>query len=265
MRGRPLVAAVTAAAIVAVAAPSLALGGASGRAAAAPSGAPAVQLTECSTGKRPSDRYAIFRGSMRQMSIAGTNTQGMRMSFQLGERIGRGIWHAVPAPGLGVWHTALPGVAQFAYSQKVDGLQVGTSYRVHVRFEWLDGQGKPVGHGRLRSAGCRQPGQLPNLHPFGEWSVKPGPTPETDRFHFQARNTGTAWARGVEVRLRVDGAEVDLRKIGSLRPRASRGVRFVGPVCRQELTFEVDPRNKVRELTEKDNVWRIRCPVGEAL
>lgn len=258
MRPRQLVVAATAVAIAATAAPSLALGD-SRQASTTGPGVPTVQLVECSTGKRASDRYAIYRGSMSPLQTFAPSAQGMRMSFRLGERIGRGIWRPVPAPGLGVWHTALPGVAQFAYSQKIDALQVGTSYRVTVYFEWLDGQGKPVVHGQRRSTACRQPGKLPNLHPHGESSIKPGPTPDTERYRFQARNTGLAVARGVEVRLTVDGAEVDLKTIGSLLSRESRGVTFVGPVCKQVVKFEVDPRDRMRELYEKDNVWRIPC------
>ncbi len=215
-----------------------------------------VQLLECSTGKQASKRFALFRGSMSQIPAG----QGMRMQYQLGERIGRGLWRRVSAPGLNAWHAAQPGVKQFAYRQKIDALQPATSYRVHVTFEWLDAAGKPVERAVKRSPTCRQPGRLANLHPRGELSVEAGPTDGTRLYGVQVRNTGTAPARKVELRLRVDGAEVDVRSIGTLRSRESRGVRFVGPVCKRSVTVEVDPRDKVREITERDNTVELVCP-----
>jgi hypothetical protein len=254
MTGRVSVVAVLAAAAVAVAAfderPAAA-------AKADPlAAATGVQLLECSTGKQASRRFALFRGSMAQIPTG----QGMRMQYQLGERVGRGVWRRVSAPGLNAWHAAQPGVKQFAYRQKIDALQPATSYRVSVTFEWLDAAGKPIQRTVKRSPTCRQPGRLANLHPRGTLSVEPGPTDDTRLYGVQVRNTGTAPARKVEVRLRVDGAEVDVRSIGTLQSRESRGVRFVGPVCMRSVTVEVDPRDKVREISERDNTVELACP-----
>jgi hypothetical protein len=222
---------------------------------------PGVQLLECSTGKQASSRFALFRGAMAQVP----DGQGMRMRFQLGERIGHGIWRPVAAPGLGVWHAAQSGVRQFAYRQKIDALQVGTAYRVHVTFEWQDAQGNLLAQEVERSQACRQPGSLPNLHPRGGLTLAPGPTADTRLYEVQVRNTGLATARGVEVRLRVDGAEVDVRSIGSLRSRQARRVRFQGPICDASVTVEVDPHGKVRELTEADNARRMTCAPSVAM
>jgi CARDB len=219
------------------------------------SGQAAVELLECSRGKQPSDRSALFRGSMGQLS----GGQSMRMRFQLGERIGRGIWRPVAAPGLGVWHESRPAVQQFAYRQRIDALQKGTAYRVHVSFEWRDSAGNALAETVERSKPCRQGGKLPNLHPRGEQRVDPGPTLDTARYTVQVRNTGLALARHVEVRLRVDGAELDVRTIRSLRSGESRKVRFLGPVCKTTKLIEVDPRDTVREITELDNAMRIPC------
>lgn len=226
--------------------------------AATPSepGQAAVEVIECTHGKQPSDRSALFRGSMAQLPEG----QSMRMRFQLGERVGRGIWRSVAAPGLGVWHESRPGVLRFAYRQRIDALQKGTSYRVHVTFQWRDAEGSVLAEDVKRSKPCRQGGRLPNLHPRGEQRVDPGPTRGTARYTVQVRNTGLAVARGVEVRLRVDGAEIDVRSIGSLRSGESRKVRFLGPVCRTAQLIEADPRDVVREISERDNSLRVPCP-----
>lgn len=215
-----------------------------------------VELLECTHGRQPSDRSALFRGSMGQLP----DGHGMRMRFQLGERIGRGIWRPVTAPGLGVWHESRPAVQQFAYRQRIDALEKGTAYRVHVTFEWRDSAGNVLAETVQRSKPCRQGGRLPNLHPRGEQRVDPGPSRDTARYTVQVRNTGLAVARGVEVRLRVDGAEVDVRAIGSLRSGESRKVRFLGPVCRTTMRIQVDPHDTVREISERDNSQRSRCP-----
>lgn len=216
----------------------------------------AVQLLDCSSGKQASSRSALFRGSMAQVP----DGQTMRMRFQLGERVGRGIWRSVSARGLGVWHSSQAGVGQFAYRQRIDALLRGTAYRVHVTFEWQDAQGNRLAQDAKRSKACRQPGSLPNLHPRGGVTLELGQTPDTRRYVVQVRNTGLAIARGVEVRLRVDGAEVDVRSIGSLRSGQSRRLRFHGPVCASSVAVEVDPRDRVRELTESDNSRRMLCP-----
>lgn len=218
-------------------------------------GQAAVELRACSRGKLPSDRSALFRGSMGQLP----DGHSMRMRFQLGERVGRGIWRPVAAPGLGVWHESRPGVQQFAYRQSIDALQKGTAYRVHVSFEWRDSAGNALAETVERSKPCRQGGKLPNLHPHGRHRVDPGPTRDTARYSVQVRNTGLALARDVEVRLRVDGAELDVRTIGTLRSGESRRVRFLGPVCRSTRLIEVDPRDTVREISEADNTARIPC------
>ncbi|HYJ00445.1 MAG TPA: CARDB domain-containing protein [Thermoleophilaceae bacterium] len=227
-----------------------------GRAATLPGpGQAAVELLECTRGKQPSDRSALFRGAMGQLP----DGQNMRMRFQLGERIGRGIWRPVAAPGLGVWHESRPAVQRFAYRQRIDALQKGTAYRVHVTFEWRDSAGTVLAQTVERSTACRQGGKLPNLHPRGEQRVDPGPTRGTARYTVQVRNTGLAVARDVEVRLRIDGAEIDVRTIGALRSGESRKVRFLGPVCRTTRLIEVDPRDTVREITERDNAQRTSC------
>lgn len=215
-----------------------------------------VQLLECSTGRQASRRFALFRGSMSQLPTG----QGMRMRYQLAERVGRGSWRRVSAPGLSAWHAAQPGVMQFAYRQKIDALQPGTAYRVHVTFEWLDAAGTTVERTLGRSPVCRQRGRLANLHPRDRLSVEPGPTDETRLYAVQVRNTGAVTARKVEVRLRVDGAEVDVRSIRAVQGRTSRGIRFVGPVCARSVTVEVDPRDTVREITERDNTVELACP-----
>ncbi len=247
--------------IVAVLAAAVAVAASGDRPAAAAkpdplAAATGVQLLECSTGKQASKRSGCS-GDRCRRSPRGRGC-GCSTSSASGSAAASG--GGCRRRALNAWHAAQPGVKQFGYRQKIDALQPGTSYRVHITFEWLDAAGKTLQQTVRRSPTCRQPGRLPNLHPRGGLSVEPGPTDQTRLYAVQVRNTGTATARKVEVRLRVDGAEVDVRSIGALQTRESRAIRFVGPVCKRSVTVEVDPRDTVREITERDNTVELACP-----
>ncbi|HYI80684.1 MAG TPA: CARDB domain-containing protein [Thermoleophilaceae bacterium] len=230
----------------------------------APSGASAaartsanvsVDLVECLRGKQAKDRQAVFRGQMKQVG----DGLRMQMRFALGEKVGSSAWTGVKAPGIGVWHEARTGVAKFAYRQRVVAMQKGTSYRAVVQFRWLAQDGSAVRRESSRSPVCHQPGKLPNLKIRDSVSARPGPTAETLRYAVKVGNTGYATATDVEVRLLVDGAEIDTRVLRRLKPGERRVVRFVGPRCGGEVRAMIDPSQRVRELSERDNAIRTPC------
>jgi hypothetical protein len=66
----------------------------------------------------------------------------------------------------------------------------------------------------------------------------------------------------VRVSLRVDGAEVDSRGIGTVRARSRREIGFTGPVCASLIGVVVDPLGRVRELDEGDNARSFACPAA---
>lgn len=233
----------------------LALDAPSGASAAARTSANvSAEVVECVRGRQAKDRQAVFRGQMKQTA----DGLRMQMRFALEEKVGSSRWTGVRAPGIGVWHEARPGVAKFAYRQRVVALQKGTSYRAVVRFRWLAQDGSTTRRESSRSPVCRQPGKLPNLKVRDSVSATPGPTAETLRYAVEVGNTGYATATAVEVRLLVDGAEIDTRVLRRLRPGERRVMRFVGPRCSGEVRALIDPNRHVRELSERDN--RIRTP-----
>lgn len=214
-----------------------------------------VDLVECVRGRQAKDRQAVFRGQMRQ---TGDGLR-MQMRFALYERVGHGPWTGVKAPGIGVWHEARPGIAKFAYRQRVVALRKGTSYRAVVQFRWLAQDGSTARRELGRSPVCRQPGKLANLRIRDRVSAVAGPTEETLRYAVVVGNTGNATATDVEVRLLVDGAEIDTRKLRRLKPGERRVVRFVGPKCVGEVKAVADPSQRVRESSERDNLIRTPC------
>jgi hypothetical protein len=216
-----------------------------------------VELLDCNRGKRAVDRDALFRGEMRQ--VAGG--AAMRMRFDLQERFGRGDWTAVDAPGLELWRDAKPGIARFAYRQRIAALQRGTAYRVVVTFQWHDAGGALIAKHAARSPACRQPGRLPNLR-VGRVDRLPGPTAGTARYVVSVLNRGKAAARKVRVSLLIDGAEVDSRGMGTIKAGARREIGFTAPVCASLITVEVDPLGSVREIDERDNARSFACPAA---
>lgn len=221
-----------------------------------------AELIECTHGKQPADRRATFRGEMTQLADSVVPSR-MQMRFGLSERVGRGVWVGLNAPGIGVWREARQGIKRFAFRQRVIALQKGTSYRATVEFRWLSDDGQVVRRESERSPVCRQPGKLPNLKIRDSVTVKPGPTPSTRRYAVKVGNTGTVTAQRVELTLLVDGAEVDTRAIGRLGGGDRRTVTFVGPVCASRVEARIDPHGAIREITERDNAVSTPCPPPE--
>lgn len=217
----------------------------------------AVDLVECTHGKQATDRQAVFRGEMHAIA----DVPRMQMRFALVEKVGHGGWLGVDAPGIGVWREARPGIKRFAYRQRVVALQKGTSYRATVAFRWLSQGGKAIRRERERSPVCRQPGKLPNLK-IRAIRVDAGPTADTRTYVVAAGNGGGVTATHVDVRLLVDGVEVDTRTLGRLAGGSDRNVRFVGPACRSQVEALIDPDRTIRELSERDNSAQIACPAA---
>ncbi|MEX1143107.1 MAG: CARDB domain-containing protein [Thermoleophilaceae bacterium] len=218
-----------------------------------------VELTECAQGRRRRDRRAAFRGEMAQ--VPGVDR--MRMRFQLFERIERGAWRPVRAPGLGTWHASRPGVPGFAYVQRVVGLDRATVYRARVAFRWHGADGALVAHEDHRSRACRQRGRRPNLTLGRRVLVRPGPVVDAARYGVLVINDGEGVARRIRVLLRVDGADIATRAIRPLQPQRRRVARLLGPACTEEVEVVVDPADAVRETSEEDNVLSVVCPPAE--
>ena len=229
-----------------------AAGAVAAAAAAATDGS--VELLECTHGKRTADRNALFRGAMRQLP----DGQSMRMRFELSERVGRGAWRGVKAPGLGAWRYARPGVSSFAYRQRIAALQRGTVYRVAVKFQWHDAAGALIERQTAHSPVCRQGGPLPNVRVGGLKRLS-GPTLDTVRYVVSVVNDGAAAAPRLEVSLLVDGAEVDTQGMGRVGARSRREIAFVGPACTGAIAVQLDPGDKLRELDERDNARSFPC------
>ncbi len=143
-------------------------GGSSGSQVTAPAGPGGVSATleECVTAVAQSERAATFSGEMT--AIAGTVRMSMRIDVE--ERVrGETAFHAVTAPGLGVWRAADPKVKVYKYLKQVTNLSSPASYRGFVQFRWIGEKGHVLKRAERMTMRCLQPASP------SEPSETPGP------------------------------------------------------------------------------------------
>jgi hypothetical protein len=111
-------------------------------------------LEECVTAVAQSERAATFSGEMT--AIAGTVRMTMRIDVE--ERVpGETAFHAVTAPGLGVWRSADPKVKTYKYLKQVTNLSSPASYRGFVQFRWIGDKGHVIKRAERMTTRCLQP------------------------------------------------------------------------------------------------------------
>ncbi len=125
-------------------------------------------LEGCVTSAEPAERAATFAGEMAVIPGAAK----MQMRIEVLERLPREFdFHAVAAPGLGVWRTAAPGVKTYRYLKEVTNLAAPAVYRAAVRFRWLNAKGKLMRAAELRTPRCAE-----TLTPGSERNTTEEPT-----------------------------------------------------------------------------------------
>jgi len=211
-----------------------------------------VHVKNCRSGPTPDQRSATFVGRMH--SVPGSVR--MAMHFRLLETSPSSGSAPDRSPDLGPWHTSRKNVQRFSYSQTVNGMTPGDSYRVVVRFKWMDGSGNVIRRGKRTSAACRQPG-LPNLMIAGI-AIAPGKTTDTATYRISVSNDGGGPANGFVVDLYMGGYLLDTRTIKHLGRGQTRSMRITGPRC-QSVRAVVDPDNRVAESNESDNSFTRTC------
>jgi hypothetical protein len=183
----------------------------------------------------------------------------MRFTLQIREP-GEG-WHRQSAPGFGKWLSSDPGVGKYVYTKRVVALEAPASYRVQVRFRWLDSDGDRVASARATSAICRQRDLRPNLKPLGV-QEQPGADAGHARYLVPVVNRGRSEAGPFDVVVQVDGTTLTPAQAPGLAPGERALVEVQGPPCAdgQMLTVDVDPTGAVDERAEEDNQLSLPCP-----
>jgi hypothetical protein len=222
---------------------------------------PAARLvmTACTTGLDPQDRTVTYEGRMRR--LPGTRRMQMRFALQVRARAAT-KWTGVKGPGLNAWVTSNDGVARYSFSKHIENLGAPASYRVIVRFRWLDAHARKIDDQLITSKTCRQPDLRPDLTAKRIDVEKVG-DPARRRYVVVVRNDGATAAAAFDVALDLPaGAPLADQRVVDLGPGATTLVAFEGPRCNpgDMLAATVDPGGLVAEADEGDNALVVPCP-----
>ena len=87
----------------------------------------------------------------------------MWMRFVLQERVGNAGWRVIKAPGLGMWRKSRPAVRAFCTASAWSSWHRAPPTAWSCTTAGTTRTGELIRRAKRRSAGCRQPGPLPNL------------------------------------------------------------------------------------------------------
>ncbi len=123
------------------------------------SGSPdSASVLQCLTAGEQAERAATFVGEMT--AIAGAMRMSMRIEL-LERAPGETGYHAVAAPGLGVWRASAPGVGVYKYVKQVTNLTAPAEYKGLVTFRWQGARGRTIKRDERRTRRCSQPAAAP--------------------------------------------------------------------------------------------------------
>jgi hypothetical protein len=204
-------------------------------------------------------RSASFEGRMDTRPA----TARMQMRFILQDRED-GRWSRVTVPGFSAWQTSATGRARYVYTKTVQALVGPASYRVAVRFRWLDAHGDVLRRARAFSPSCRQPDPRADLW-VAALDVRPSLLPGRRRYAVTVLNSGRSTAPASRVSVDVgDGSAPRTGAVGSLAPGERAIVLIGGPACVPGalVTATADASDVVDEHDEDDDVLSAACPAS---
>ena len=214
-------------------------------------------VASCEKATIEQDGTGVFVGRMRTIDGA----QRMQMRFTLQTRLtAKDHWTAVAVPGFGVWTTSAAGRSRYVYTKTVEDLLPPASYRVQVRFRWLDADGHRIDSMRDSSPACKQPDPRPNLLIRGI-GVEPAGQ-GARRYVMLVRNNGRAPAGASSLTLTVGGAAQPDAVVPQLAPGEGTLVTIEAPKCEPgtELSARADSGDAIDERDEVDNTFTRNCP-----
>jgi len=227
--------------------------------AAGPRPQTSARIVECQTALDQSARHLVAQGSMDAYRKAAR----MQMRFDLQVRVPeRPRWTTLSAPGFGVWNTAGPASRRYVYSKRVENLTAPATYRMLVRFRWLDEDGRRVARARRATRACRQPDLRPDLQPR-RVSIAPLSASER-RYVVPVRNTGATPAGPFAVTLTVNGVAAPSVAVTGLAAGKRTEVTLDAPACEpgSVIGVRVDSDGTVDERDEGDDELLRPCPEG---
>ncbi len=214
-------------------------------------------LSSCERGLDETERAAVFEGRMK--TVSGASRLQMRFTLQ-GRTPDTARWSTVTAPGFGTWVSSVAGTSRYTYTKRVEHLFAPASYRVLVKFRWLNGGGEAVERGRAYSRVCRQNDPRANLV-VGSLGVQDADRPARKRYVVFVRNTGGTVADASSLLVTVDGVALPEAPVVPLEPGEGTLVSIEGPACRAgaRIVAAADAEDAVDERDEADNAFTRAC------
>jgi hypothetical protein len=202
---------------------------------------------------------AVFAG---QMDAAPASSR-MQMRFKLQVATdAQPLWTAVKAPGFTAWVTSEPGRARYVYTKRVMELPGPATYRVQMRFRWLDAAGAVVRAARGTSKACAIPDPRADLR-VTALEVRLGDDGQTNRYAVTVRNAGRRAADASDVRLALPGRAPITGLVGGLASGEKEVLVLDGPACQpgETITVTADATDAIDESDEA-NDRSFTCPAA---
>lgn len=232
--------------------------GPSGQANPEPGDATAT-VEECLPAIAQTDRSVTFSGQM--VAVAGTERMTMRVDLQE-KAPGDNSFHAVSAPGLGVWRRSANGVKIYKYLKEITNLPAPAVFRAVVGFRWINEDGHLIRHELRRTSTCVQPDERPKVV-VEQVKVTPLTEPSMAEYQIILRNEGRSAASGFGVTLSIYGALLTPLNAPSLDAGAREVLNAQAARCTpgSKVTVLVDPRHQIEEATGGGLADSVACPL----
>lgn len=158
----------------------------------------------------------------------------MEMRFVLRQRLQGAAPANVQTPTLSAWRKSRPGVANFDYSQTVNGLSSSGAYAVRVEFRWLGADGRALRTLWRTSPRCSEHSPVAGIavtHAVASHGAESG----TELYSLDVTNSGPVDEHGVTVWLLVDGQNAGSTSLDDLPARQTSTIEMTGGACRRRL------------------------------
>ncbi len=216
-----------------------------------------AKLVTCQSSPDPQARLLTVRAGLR----AAPRFKRLGLRFDLYSRSGPGAYHRVSGDGLSTWTYSDRGVGGYLVRKTVNNLPTPATYRMVVRFRWLDSRGRVRRVAQKVTGRCVQGDLRGDLAVLGV-AVHRGERPGVFRYVAVVRNVGRGRSGATTVSLEAGGAALVTKRLPALGPGAQDVVRFAGPACDPAAPPRVvaDPSGLIADPNRANNSLAATCP-----
>lgn len=219
-----------------------------------------AKVKRCVVSRFYDGRRIVFSG--RMVRFSDTNAaQTLQMKFEVFRKLREHRrYKKVKGTGLGEWLSASdPAATIYVRELALEGVETAAHYRARVTYRWLTADGMVEFKRARTTKPCHQRIALPQLV-FSSSKRVPAPGTNQENFIVSIFNAGASEAVNVPVFLSIDDAPSQGTIVGSIGPRQSADVNFIGSACQGKYAVAVDPLQALR-LSKTFRGWApTTCP-----